>query len=316
MPLPNDYPFTRYLEAKKSLDDRSLNKNVWTTLKNCLSNATPKQPLHLLEVGAGIGTMIERTLEWEILSYAHYTAIDADQENISFAYHRLNRWATEHAYQVMHNKKGLRIKGPGVQLEIEFKAIDLFDFVAIEAHHHAWDLLIAHAFLDLVDIPTALPRLFSTLKTDGLYYFTLNFDGLTSLEPEINPALDTLIQELYHQTMDTRMVDGLPSGDSRSGRHLFAHLAASGASILDVGASDWIIYPTGDGYQDDEAFFLHFIIHTIHEALCVHPKLDQALFETWISKRHAQVENAELVYIAHQLDYVGRYLGPQKTPDE
>lgn len=315
MPVPNNYPFTRYLEAKKSLDDRALNKNVLNTLKSCLSNATPKQPLHVLEVGAGIGTMIERTLDWGILSYAHYTAIDADNENISYAYHRLNRWASEHAYQVTHNEKGLRIKGPSVHMEIELEAIDLFDFVTKEAHHRAWDLLIAHAFLDLLDIPTALPRLFSMLKTDGLYYFTLNFDGLTCLEPEIDPALDALIQALYHHTMDTRMVNGQPSGDSRSGRHLFAHLLDSGASILDVGASDWIIYPGRDGYQEDEAFFLHFIIHTIHEALDGHPELDQEVFETWTSKRHAQVERAELVYIAHQLDYVGRHLGAPTSDD-
>jgi hypothetical protein len=262
----------------------------------------------VLEVGAGIGTMIERVLEWGLLSYAHYTAIDAEQENIAFAYQRLNRWATTRGYQIRHTRKGLWITGATVQLEIELEAIDLFDYLAREAHHRTWDLLVAHAFLDLVDIPSALPGMMSTLRGEGLYYFTLNFDGLTSLEPEIDPTLDTQIQELYHQTMDSRVIDGKPSGDSRSGRHLFGHLQASGASILDAGASDWIIYPGTDGYPGDEAFFLNFIIHTIHQALSGHPELDQAVFESWISRRHAQVERGELVYIAHQLDFVGRYL--------
>lgn len=308
MPIPTDYPFTRYLAAKKSLDDRALNKDVWNTLKACLPKATPERPLRVLEVGAGIGTMIERVLEWGLLSYAHYTAIDAEQENIAFAYQRLDRWATAHGYQVKPSKKGLWIRGVTVGLEVELEAFDFFDYLARENQHHKWDLLIAHAFLDLVDIPSALPAMLSTLRGDGLYYFTLNFDGLTSFEPEIDPTLEALIQDLYHQTMDTRVIDGKPSGDSRSGRHLIGHLHASGANILDAGASDWIIYPGSDGYLGDEAFFLHFIINTIHHALSGHPELDQALFESWISRRHAQVERGELVYIAHQLDFVGRYL--------
>ncbi|MCK5314410.1 MAG: methyltransferase [Anaerolineales bacterium] len=309
MPLPIDYPFTRYLAAKKSVDDRALNKNVWDTLRNSSSNSTSKQPIRVLEVGAGIGTMIERMLERELLTHAHYTAIDAENENISFAHHRLNRWASEHAYQVTQSNKKLTLKRPGGQIEIELEAIDLFDFVAREAGHRSWDLLVAHAFLDLVDIPTTLPKMFSLLQKDGLYYFTLNFDGLTLLEPVIDPVLDTLIQDLYHQTMDARVINGKPAGDSRSGSHLFKHLMGSGTHILDAGASDWIIFPGQDGYQKDEAFFLHFIIHTIHNALSGHPELDHAQFEAWVSKRHSQVERAELVFIAHQLDFVGRYLG-------
>jgi hypothetical protein len=309
MAIPTDYPFTRYLAAKKSIDDRALNKNVWNTLRNSSSSSTSKQPMRVLEVGAGIGTMIERMLESELLAHAQYTAIDADKKNISFAYHRLNRWATEHAYQVSHSKKGLTLKRAGGQIEIELEAIDLFDFITREAKHRSWDLLVAHAFLDLVDVPTSLPKMFSLLQKDGLYYFTLNFDGLTVLEPVIDPALDTLIQDLYHQTMDVRVINGKPAGDSRTGRRLFTHLRDSGAYILDAGASDWIILPGQDGYQEDEAFFLHFIIHTIHNALSGHPELDLTQFETWISKRHSQVECAELVYIAHQLDFVGRYLG-------
>jgi SAM-dependent methyltransferase len=306
MPIPTDYPFTRYLAAKKSIDDRALNKDVWNTLKKCLPNATPERPLRVLEVGAGIGTMIERVLEWGLLSYAHYTAIDAEQGNLTFAHQRLDRWATARGYQTMHTDRGLCIRGANAELEVELEAIDLFDYLTREKQHRPWDLLIAHAFLDLVDIPSALPGMLSTLRGDGLYYFTLNFDGLTSLEPEIDPALDRLIQELYHQTMDTRVINGQPSGDSRSGRHLFGHLPACGASILDAGASDWIIQPGSDGYLRDEAFFLHFIINTIHQALSGYPELDQALFESWISRRHAQVERGELVYIAHQLDFVGR----------
>ena len=61
-----------------------------------------------------------------------------------------------------------------------------------------------------------------------------------------------------------------------------------------------------NGYPADEAYFLHYIIHTIHMALATHAELDPDRFERWIQQRHAQVEDQTLVYIAHQLDIVGR----------
>jgi len=44
-----------------------------------------------------------------------------------------------------------------------------------------WDVLIAHAFLDLMDISAPLPMLLSLLKPGGLFYSTIQFDGATVL---------------------------------------------------------------------------------------------------------------------------------------
>lgn len=307
MPIPTTYSFSRYLAAKRTVDDRSLNRNVWDTLVNSLSPSTPQTPMRVLEIGAGICTMIERMLECGSLTHTQYTAFDAESKNISTAHQRLNRWALIFGFQVTQTEKGLILRRTDHHVVIELEAIDLFDFVAREKDHRSWNLLVANAFLDLVDIPTALQKMFSLLQKGGIFYFTLNFDGLTLLEPMIDLSLDALIQDLYHQTMDARIIDGKPSGDSHSGRHLFAHLIEAGAQILDAGASDWVVFPGSEGYQHDEAFFLHFIIQTIHTTLAGHPQLDSTQFEDWITERHAQVERAELVYIAHQLDFVGKY---------
>ena len=58
-----EYSYTRYLSAKKSLDDRSLNKGVWNNLSKILHQLSQRNTLNVLELGAGIGTMIERILE-------------------------------------------------------------------------------------------------------------------------------------------------------------------------------------------------------------------------------------------------------------
>lgn len=286
MPIPDSYNFQRYLAAKKTVDDRALNRQVWDTL----AHALPAGALRVLEIGAGIGTMAERMLDWGLLAEAHYTAIDARPDNIAIANQRLQQLP------------------PGITLDLE--AIDLFDFIArrhsSEREHRGWDLLVAHAFLDLMDIPRILPQLFALLRRGGLYYFTLNFDGATLLQPQIDSSFDAHIERLYHRTMDERITGGQPSGDSRAGRHLFGHLRAAGADILAAGSSDWVVFAGPDGYPADEAYFLHFIIHTMHHALTGYRGLDPARFDAWIARRHAQIERGELVYIAHQLDFVGR----------
>ena len=282
--MERDYSFARYLAAKKSVDDRALNPHVSETLSNVL---TGTENLSVLEVGAGIGTMVERLYERQtLLSGTSYLAIDAQANMIETAQERLRPLTEEYA--------------------LELEVIDLLNFLAREQGRRNWDLLIAHAFLDLVNLKTTLPQLIALLKPGGLFYFTINFDGETILYPVIDRELDEQIIALYHRTMDTRMVDGRRSGDSQTGRKMFTHLPAAGAEILDAGSSDWVVYPRAGGYEADEAYFLHYIVHTIARALEGNPDLDRNYFAAWIAQRHAQIEAGTLVYIAHQLDFCGR----------
>lgn len=314
------YTFTRYLAAKKSVDDRSLNQHVWDSLAAALPDSDLHTPLRILEIGAGIGTMLERMLERKLLHYADYTALDAQPENTAAALKRLPAWASANHHQI--NKTGadalatqaLARNGAAVQrqdclVNASFVTADLFDFIAANNKSalgpQRWDLLVAHAFLDLMNIPTTLPLLFNLLHPGGLFYFTINFDGATLFEPAIDPVFDAQIETLYHHTMDERTIEGAPSGDSQAGRHLFGHIHDCGGQILAAGASDWVVFPGPQGYPHDEAYFLHFIIHTLHQALSGHPQLDAERFEAWIARRHEQVEEGRLVYIAHQLDFLG-----------
>ena len=276
--MKTEYDFIRYLAAKKSVDDRALNKDVWRVFAEMM----PANP-DILEVGAGIGTMVERLAAWGALKRGRYTAVDHNPLTIQTA--RQRRQTLPDA------------------IHLTLTAADAFDFLA--QTEQTWDVLIAHAFLDLVDIPSALPQLFSRLQPGGLFYFSLNFDGATILQPEIDPELDGLIERLYHQTMDERVVDGRSSGDSHSGRHLFGHIRQAGGQILAAGSSDWVVFAGANGYPADEVYFLHFIIHTIEQALSNHPALAQARFADWIARRYAQIEAGELVYIAHQIDFLG-----------
>lgn len=302
--IPNQYSFERYLSAKKSVDDRALNRHVWERLRDSLPS---RRPLQVLEVGAGIGTMLERLVDWGLLQHADYTAIDSMTENMSAARRRLAQWGAQRGLQVSQPAPDdLLLESEGVQVSLHLLAVDVFDFIREQAGSQHWDLLVAHAFLDLVDIPTALPQLVKLVRPGGLFYFTLNFDGATILQPEIDPQFDARVVSCYHRSMDERVVAGKPSGDSRSGRHLFGHLSRQGLRRLAAGASDWVVFAGDEGYPHDEAYFLHFILHTLQQELGSHPDLDPAQFSAWIAERHAQAERGELVYIAHQLDLLAQ----------
>jgi len=298
--------FIRYLAAKKGLDDRSLNRQVWDQLVRALSDRPDSAPLRVLEVGCGIGTMVERLLDRGLLTRAAYTGIDVETGCIRAAAQRLHGYAAERQVPLTVDAGGaMHFSTPAQDVRITLEAADLFDFLDREPGKPAWDLLVAHAVLDLIDLPNALPPLLSRLAPGGLFYFSLNFDGATIFEPPFDPDLDALIEALYHRTMDTRRDRGRPSGSSRTGRRLFGRLQEAGARLIAAGSSDWVVFPGPDGYPGDEAYFLHFIIDTIGQALHGHPELAGSRFQAWIAQRHRQIEARELIYIAHQLDFLG-----------
>jgi hypothetical protein len=165
--------------------------------------------------------------------------------------------------------------------------------------------VVAHAVLDLIDLPTALPRLLSLLAPGGIFYFTLNFDGATIFEPCLDPDLDRRIEALYHRTMDMRRHRGRPAGSSCTGRQLLQHLMFLKVRVVAAGNSDWVVFPGPGGYPGDEAYFLHAIIDTVHQALDGHPELPATRLNPWIDTRHRQIDTATLIYVAHQLDVMG-----------
>lgn len=302
MARPETYSYRRYLAAKKAVDDRSLNPRVWQRLAAELPAAGPETPLRVLELGAGVGTMVERAVERGLLTHFEYTAVDVDPSNVEAAGERLARWAAAAGLAAEPGPGGLRLSGGRADGWIELEAADAFDLISRARGTRTWDLVVANAFLDLVDVPAILPGMLSLIGPGGLFYLTVNFDGLTALEPETDPDVDRLIERLYHRTMDDRV----PSGGSRTGRRLLPQLRGLGARILDAGPSDWVVYPGPSGYDGEEAYFLHYVVNTVEEALRGSPDLDGDTLAAWAGRRHEQIEGAELHYVAHQLDVVGR----------
>jgi hypothetical protein len=288
-----EYSFSHYLLSKQSVDDRALNKDVLHALKANL----PPQPIRIIEVGAGIGTMLRRLMRWDVIRLAEVVLVDEMMENIEYASVWIPKWAEEAGLSAERpGESQARVFDQTRDVRIQFERADVFDF--IQKNKEPADLLIAHAFLDLLPMPESLTKLLSL--TNNLAWLTINFDGMTTFEPVIEARLDEQIERLYHKSMDTRPT----GGDSQSGRHLFSHLRDAGAEILAAGASDWVVHAVNRRYPEDEAYFLYFILHFCEESLMGHPELDAEAFKLWLQERRAQIERGELAYIAHQMDFL------------
>lgn len=288
-----DYSFARYLLSKQSVDDRALNKDVFHAMKASL----PEAPIRIIEVGAGIGTMVRRLVRWDVLHKADYVLVDKLAENIEYASAWIPQWAEAAGLSVERSGQNqFRVFDAVRDVHIQLEQADVFEF--IQYNKKPADLLIAHALLDLLPMPESLSKMLAL--TNSSAWLTLNFDGVTTLEPLLDEKMDALIEVRYHSTMDTRPT----GGSSRRGRSMFSHLEQMGVEIVAAGSSDWVVHPRNGGYPQDEAYFLLFILHFIEQSVWTGAELTEDKFQAWLQSRRQQIAQGGLTYIAHQLDFL------------
>jgi len=289
--------YAHYLAAKTTVDDRALNRHVLAELRRLMPAGAPQ----VLEVGAGLGTMVARLMDWGVVSAGEYILLDADRALLDDSRRWLRDWAAVRGLRSDLTPDGLQVGD--LRVRLEHAEVSSY----LEAGHGALaDVLIANAVLDLVDVRAVLPGLLRLLVPGGLYWFTINYDGETIFAP--GHPRDGQVLQAYHRDMDERVRYGRPAGESRAGRHLFHHLRAAGAPALAAGSSDWVVSAGPDGnYPGDEAYFLRSILSTIQNALrSRQDRVESADLADWLAVRGRQVAAGELVYIAHQLDFAGR----------
>ncbi|EMA26440.1 hypothetical protein [Haloarcula argentinensis] len=290
--------FQRYLRAKQTVDDRALDRRLIETLREQLATraADSDGPLRLLEIGAGIGTMLARFVEWDVLPAGdiRYTAVDIQAGNLSRLPDYLRDWAADRQMSV--GDSPLVLEGENRRIRIETVQAEAVAYA--EAADREYDLLIGAALLDILD-RKELKTLLEPLAPGGLYYFPITFDGATRFQPG-HPA-DRAIEAHYHDHMDAKQ-----GGDSRAGGNVLARLQRlDGATLSAVAGSDWIVRPIDGSYPADEAYFLRYILDTIEDAVGEMTGSDFENLDAWLARRREQVAAAELLYHTHQLDFLG-----------
>ncbi len=300
--------FTSFLTAKRTIEDRAINRVVWDRFVDALADSTVAdhpidEPVRIVEIGVGTGSMLARLVEWNALPpKVSYRAIDIDSETLAVARRRLPEKLRDAGYSVETTDSGFEAtrtesNTPTQTLAVTFETGDGFE------QTDKADAVIASAVLDLVDLPEAVDQLQNLLVDDGVLYAPFTFNGHTSFQPAA-PA-DETIERLYHRHMDE--IRDQP-GSSRAGQQLLTALPVAGYTVLDAGGADWIIRPRDGTYPHDESTVLSFLLSTIDTALADYPEetLSVEQRRQWIETRYEQLDDGALTLVAHHMDVLAR----------
>src|SRR5437868_5599619 len=104
--------YARYLAAKTTVDDRALNQHVLAELGRLMPAGAPR----VLEVGAGLGTMVARLMDWGAIGAGEYILLDADTELLDRSGRWLCDWAAARGLRTELRPDGLRIGDLQVRL--------------------------------------------------------------------------------------------------------------------------------------------------------------------------------------------------------
>jgi SAM-dependent methyltransferase len=285
-----------YFEAKAFVDEKSLHqptKSLFLALAQGLKG-------RVLDLGCGSGKMLQRLLKWGISGSTAYVGVDPDPRVVKPFVHTFNSLFGQVETKAKENRIEITAPG-GIQILLYTSGAE--DFLR---QHSQFEVMTSCSFFDLVDVYTVLPLVYEKLRRGGCVYFVCNFDGETHFEPVISSQLDERVIRLYHDSMRRRNLTlGIPDGDYCSGRQLAPVWQRCGGGVISLGSSDWVVRPSQGEYPEEERHLLQSIINFVAQALSGSSELAAEEIDLWVRERQRQLENGELIFVAHNLDFLG-----------
>lgn len=287
------FDYVRYLKVKKTIDDSSLNGRVWKAMADWMNQRGREEaPLRILEIGAGIGTMIERLLDAGLLHQCVYTALEMEPGFREAAFDHLDGWRRARGFRLHRESPDYwRLDNTACDFKIHWVTGD-----ALEVHERfapdAFDLVIGHAVIDLLPVTRCLPVLLTRVRPGGACYFSVNYAGQTIFQPP-HPFDETVIRA-YHRDMDACFPDD-DWQPSQTGRRLGSWLSAQGHRLVAEGESDWKL--PRNAMDADTVQFIANILDTIETALAGLPELPD-----WMAARRRQLQSGALQFRAANRD--------------
>src|ERR1700683_5226707 len=104
--------YARYLTAKTTRDDPALTRQVLAELRRLMPAGAPR----VLEVGAGLGTMVARLLDWGVIAAGEYVLLDTERELLTQSRQWLRAWAVARGLRSDLLPDGLQIGDLRVRL--------------------------------------------------------------------------------------------------------------------------------------------------------------------------------------------------------
>lgn len=291
--------FRAYLDAKYPLDSRSLNRDVLENLKSAIS---AKRHLRWLDLGTGTGAMLKRVIDMNPVASLNITGLDIDAGLLAAAAEQLTDCLQQNGFQIEDAGGGISAYREKQTVRIRFECASILDWSPNDTGA-GFDLITAHAFMDIVPLQPVTCKIREYLETKGLFYTTLNYDGETALIPVYsNEKFEGKILQHYDQSMETRQIEGLSTGGAYSGRRLIGALSMVGFDISSYGSSDWNITPVNTVYRDNDAFCLKSLLAMIYAEAAKEAAFNPNKLATWHSERSHEIDSSTLGMIVHQLD--------------
>ena len=348
------FSYPRYLRSKRTVDERARHPGVWNTfiqrLQEKKSDRTRHpEPLRILEIGGGVGDLAISVLRALNEQSVDYTLVDIDTENLRAARERLGNAFPNATVSPIHdgsedalentlapqkeskNKihKNIRL----IKKDITNICIGKDNTSERLAHRLLFDAICGQAIMDIVPAQILIDKVGQLLSNNGLMYLPIHFDGRTDIEPTYDATVDQRVSDIYHASMMRHWTDS--RGDrysyngSRSGRNLVMHAASANLSVVEVGASDWIVLPSNQQegsanhsrqslsrqtasdsgiaaeichYPAEEAYFLECMLHFIEEELDTSDRISPKEASAWIDTRRRQLRDGHLALFVHNLD--------------
>lgn len=295
-----------YLEAKFYLDSAGLNRLVLRRFRRCLEGLESPR---LLDLGTGTGAMLRRCLAMNLKGSPLLVGIDKDADSLVLARDKIA------ALRGQPGAMSTAAGAPGaprirlLRLDLVKAALQKMPQTGLAAG--SFDCVTAHALMDLLPLEPVIDWAWSLLRPGGLFYASLNYEGLTRFLPAgAHRDFEASLLEDYNRSMDERRVAGLSSGGSRSGSRLLSALAGQGFRLLASGRSDWKIRPRHfrpGGSGDAESTLLRALLAMIYrEALNRQSFPGRAgELESWYASRMRAVRERRLGLRVRHLDVLG-----------
>ena len=295
-------PFAEYLEAKFALDERSLNREVRTAFLDAL-RGLPR--IECLDVGAGTGATFRRLLQSGLTTPLSLTALDRDRGLLDIA-----RQDAEGRLRAL----GVEPREEDGAIQTQGERLAAMHFAAGELKEHRpgrlYNVITAHAFLDLSPLPQALRQFAAWLQPGGYLYASINYDGDTALTPPYQGStLEATLLGHYNESMELRRVDGQATGGAYCGRRLQALLPEHAFDIVACGRSDWNIRPFEGEYRDSDAICLKALLEFIGGEGRRSKLFEADQIDRWRDDRLRSLQQRRLGMRISHLDLLARY-GP------
>ncbi len=238
--------------------------------------------------------MLIRILDSNIPHHMLYVFVDQHGPNVEKAYDNIIRWAVSNSVKYSTSDNHIKLEGSYTHL-IKLQPKE-FNSWSLNYCDYQFDFIIGQSFLDLIDLDRFFVQLKPLLQNNGKTYFPNNFDGVTQFLP--THASDRTITTAYHQSMQAG------SHGAQTGRHVPGILRKHSFKVNAIGSSDWAVLgtPNTKSYPKNEEYFLRCILHFVEDSLSDSPAVTTDELREWLDSRYQQLENGELIYIAHQLD--------------